>query len=54
MFNRKGSSGPKKGKPKLMPLEVTLSEVYHGCMKKVKLTRSRLCETCDGKGGSNV
>lgn len=37
-----------------MPLEVTLSEVYHGCMKKVKLTRSRLCETCDGKGGSNV
>lgn len=43
MFNRKGPSGPKKGKARLIPLEVTLSEVYHGCMKKIPIKRTRLC-----------
>lgn len=32
-------TGPKKGKPKLIELNVTLSEVYHGAMKTVKITR---------------
>ena len=51
MFKRKESSGPKKGKPKLINIEVTLKEVFHGCMKKHKLKRYRNCEVCDGKGG---
>ena len=51
---RRGPSGPKKGKPKLIELEVTLEDVYHGVMKTVKFTRTRNCEACDGKGGENV
>jgi anthranilate/para-aminobenzoate synthase component II len=32
-------SGPRKGKPKLIELEVTLEEIYNGAMKNVKITR---------------
>lgn len=32
-------SGPKKGKPKLIELEVTLEDIYHGAMKEIKITR---------------
>ena len=35
----KKQSGPKKGKPKLIELQVTLEEVYNGCMKTVKFKR---------------
>ena len=37
----------------MIGLEVTLDEVYHGCMKKIKIKRTRNCEECDGKGGKN-
>lgn len=46
--------GPRKYKPKLVEVEVTLAEVYNGCMKNVNIERYRNCETCDGKGGQNV
>ena len=36
---RKKSSGPRKGKPKLIELQVTLEEVYNGVMKNVKIKR---------------
>jgi DnaJ-class molecular chaperone len=36
---RKKSSGPRKGKPKLIELQVTLEEVYNGAMKNVKIKR---------------
>ena len=41
MFGGRGrqQSGPKKGKPKLIELQVTLEEVYNGCMKTVKFKR---------------
>ena len=40
LFGRgKKQSGPKKGKPKLIELQVTLEEVYNGCMKTVKFKR---------------
>ena len=32
-------TGPKKGKPKLVELAVTIEEVFNGCMKNVKLKR---------------
>jgi DnaJ family protein A protein 2 len=32
-------SGPRKGKPKLMELEVTLEEIFNGAMKNVKISR---------------
>lgn len=47
-------SGPRKGKPKLVELQVTLEEIYNGAMKNVKLKRARICEPCEGKGGKNV
>ena len=36
---RHKASGPKKGKPKLIEVTVTLEEVYHGIMKTVKIKR---------------
>ncbi len=29
--------GPRKAKPKLVEVEVTLNEVYNGCMKNVEI-----------------
>lgn len=46
--------GPVKAKTKLKELDVTLEEVYKGKMVTFKHKRQRNCETCDGKGGSNV
>jgi len=48
------SKGPKKGKPTLKELKVTLEEVYSGKMVKLPHTRKRVCEGCNGEGGSNV
>ena len=36
---RKKQSGPRKGKPKLIELQVTLEEVYNGAMKNVNIKR---------------
>lgn len=41
-------------KPKLRELNVTLEDVYEGKMIKLKHTRKRPCEACDGKGGANA
>lgn len=56
LFSGRGKKqqGPRKGKPKLIELQVTLEEVYNGCMKTVKFKRTRICEPCEGKGGQNV
>ena len=43
---RRKDTGPRKGKAKLINLEVTLEEAYKGCMKDVKHKRSRICEKC--------
>ena len=53
-FNRgQKDNKPKKMKPKLVAVEVTLEEVYAGCMKEITVTRYRVCSDCEGKGGSN-
>ena len=51
--NKQKSNQPKKMKPKLVPIEITLEEVYAGAMKQVSVTRYRVCGGCEGKGGNN-
>lgn len=48
---RRGPQGPRKGKSILQLIEVSLTDVYNGVKKKMKVTRSRLCKECNGKGG---
>lgn len=52
-FNKQKDNKPKKMKPKLVSVTVTLEEVYAGTMKSVNVTRYRVCSDCEGKGGSN-
>ena len=46
-----GRSGPKKAKPVLHPLKVTLEDLYNGKTTKVAVSRDRICNKCDGRGG---
>lgn len=48
---RRGPQGPRKGKSVLQLIEISLAEAYNGATKKMKVTRSRLCKECKGKGG---
>jgi DnaJ family protein A protein 2 len=52
-FINRRDKGPKKSKPKLVKIDVTLEEVYAGTTKEVKVTRFRVCTDCEGKGGVN-
>ena len=45
---------PKKAKPILKELKVTLEDVYLGKMIEVPISRKRICDECNGKGGENV
>jgi DnaJ-class molecular chaperone len=38
-FGSKKQAGPRKGKAKLIELEVTLDDIFNGSMKTVKITR---------------
>lgn len=54
MFGGRGraqQSGPKKGKPVMHPLKVTLEEIYSGKKTKIAVNRERICGKCEGKGG---
>lgn len=46
--------GPKKGKETHHPLEISLNDLYKGKKMKMAVTRNGKCESCDGKGGSQV
>ncbi len=41
-------------KAKLREMNVSLEDVYEGKMLKLKHTRKRNCEACEGKGGLNA
>jgi DnaJ-class molecular chaperone len=41
-------------KPTVIEESVTLKQAYDGCTLKCKVKRQKLCEGCDGKGGSDV
>lgn len=47
---RRGPSGPRKTESISFPLAVTMEEAYCGTTKKLRLTKSALCETCSGSG----
>jgi len=44
----------RKAEGKLKEIKVTLEEVYKGKMYTFDFKRIRCCDSCDGKGGSNV
>mmetsp|Transcript_5534 Transcript_5534/g.8173 ORF Transcript_5534/g.8173 Transcript_5534/m.8173 type:complete len:336 (+) Transcript_5534:84-1091(+) len=46
-------SGPRKGETVRKPLEVTLNDLYNGATRKIKVSRSRNCEPCNGTGASD-
>jgi DnaJ family protein A protein 2 len=50
----RGKQGPKKVKPILKEIKVTLEDLYNGVMKTLKYTRHRTCEPCEGKGGKDA
>lgn len=41
-------------KPTVVEETITLKQAYDGCVLKIKTKRQKLCEGCDGKGGSAV
>lgn len=48
---RRQQAGPKKGKPVMHPMKLTLEEIYNGKETKIAVNRERICGKCDGKGG---
>ena len=56
LMNR-GGGGAKKGKPKskslLLPLKITLEDVYCGNTKYAEIKRYRICTTCTGSGSKD-
>ncbi|KNC48452.1 heat shock protein Ddj1 [Thecamonas trahens ATCC 50062] len=53
-----GRGGRRRGPPKTEDMKhrmgVKLEELYNGKVKKIAVKKNELCETCDGKGGSEV
>ena len=41
-----------KGRNIQAKINITLEEVAKGCIKKVKISKSKICKTCQGSGGS--
>merc|ERR1712110_618481 len=50
---RRQQAGPKKGKPVMHPMKLTLEEIYNGKQTKIAVNRERICTKCDGKGGKD-
>lgn len=48
----RGGGGPKKGKDMMHALQVSLEDCYNGKIRKLAITRDKLCEDCDGRGGA--
>lgn len=44
----------KKCKPQVKEVVVKLEDIYSGKTLKISISRKRVCEECDGKGGMNV
>ena len=51
MRRQGGPQQPKKGKPVMHPMKLTLEEIYNGKSTKIAVNRERICTKCDGKGG---
>lgn len=46
-------SGPKKVKPVVKQMEVTLEDVYNGKESEFEIERHRICAKCNGVGGTD-
>lgn len=44
--------GPRKTDDVQHPLQATLEELYNGAVRKIRVTRTRNCTDCDGKGAT--
>lgn len=44
--------GPQKGQDVLHALKVSLEELYNGATRKIRVTRTRICQSCDGVGAT--
>ena len=57
MFMGGGRGGGPKPKARVKPIarkvEVTLADIYNGTKVEVDVQRQRICEACDGVGGSD-
>ena len=42
---------PKKGKPVMHSMKLTLEDIFNGKSTKIAVNRERICQKCDGKGG---
>jgi len=51
--NRKKRSGPVKGETIQRAITTTLEDLYNGKVRKLKITRNRLCKNCKGSGSSD-
>jgi DnaJ family protein A protein 2 len=48
---RRGPSGPQKGEDITHNIKVTLADLYNGKLVRLAITRNKLCEECEGRGG---
>jgi DnaJ-class molecular chaperone len=55
LFGRgRRDTGPKKVRPMVKEVKVTLEEVYSGTTKTITVERQRTCDGCEGKGGKDA
>lgn len=61
MFNRGGGFGggqhtvqKMQMEPTLLEYQVTLDDLYYGKTVEIAYHKSKICSTCNGKGGKNV
>lgn len=40
-----------KARPLNLQIDLTVEEIFHGCVKKVNFYTDRVCKTCNGSGG---
>jgi len=52
MGGRKRQTGPARGQDVVHPLNVTLEDLYNGITKKIRVTRTRICKSCNGTGAT--
>ncbi|CAG9319855.1 unnamed protein product [Blepharisma stoltei] len=51
---RREQSGPQRGEDATHTLKASLEEIYNGAVKKIAINRDRVCQACNGEGGTNA
>lgn len=51
---RGGPTGPQRGSDIYTEVKITLEEAFNGVEKEVKIRRSKICPTCNGKNQNQV